>query len=29
MKVFNGLVNFTNNILPPFVVKLIKKFRNT
>jgi hypothetical protein len=29
MKMFNGAVNFANDILPPFVVRLIKKFRNT
>lgn len=29
MKFFNGLVNFANDILPPFLVRFIKKFRNT
>ena len=29
MSVFNGLVNFANDVLPPFIVRLIKKFRNT
>ncbi|MFN0031874.1 MAG: 2OG-Fe(II) oxygenase [Flavobacteriales bacterium] len=27
MKVFNGMVNFANDVLPPFAVRLIKKFR--
>ncbi len=27
MKTFNGLVNFANDVLPPFVVRFIKKFR--
>jgi len=29
MKFFNGMVNFANDVLPPFVVRLIKKKRNT
>jgi 2OG-Fe(II) oxygenase superfamily len=29
MKVFNGVVNFANDVLPPFIVRWIKKFRNT
>lgn len=28
MLLFNGFVNFMNDILPPFIVRLIKKFRN-
>jgi hypothetical protein len=27
MKRFNGFVNFANDVLPPFVVRFIKKFR--
>ena len=29
MKVFNGVVNFANDVMPPFLVRWIKKFRNT
>ncbi|HMY41645.1 MAG TPA: 2OG-Fe(II) oxygenase [Chitinophagales bacterium] len=29
MTIFNSFVNFANDILPPFLVRLIKKFRNT
>ncbi len=29
MKIFNSLVNFANDLLPPILVKAIKKFRNT
>lgn len=29
MKMFNSLVNLANDLLPPIVVKAIKKFRNT
>lgn len=29
MTFYNGLVNLVNDILPPFMLRLIKKFRNT
>ena len=29
MKVFNSMVNLANDLLPPIIVKAIKKFRNT
>jgi hypothetical protein len=29
MTIFNSFVNFANDVLPPFLVRLIKKFRNT
>ncbi|MFN8284782.1 MAG: 2OG-Fe(II) oxygenase [Chitinophagales bacterium] len=29
MKVFNAMVNLANDVLPPIIVKAIKKFRNT
>jgi hypothetical protein len=27
MKRYNGIVNFANDVLPPFAVRWIKKFR--
>jgi 2OG-Fe(II) oxygenase superfamily len=29
MKIFNGIVNLANDVMPPFLVRWIKKFRNT